>query len=380
VLVPVLRGLGQRRDVTTIHQELSNSTLVSLGNKEHGLQFGSVAGTGGAGGPLVGITTCAEGAGGFKAWKQGKVTTLTPELSVNCSRILAGSGTETSQVKEAVSHWKNVISYEEMLGRVQNCSWLVEYFTRNLFTSALEMSFPMAFTFVVHDSPQQVLRLLRLLYRPHNTYCIHYDSKSLFKEFFDGIARCFDNVMIASRTENVVWGYYTILQAQMNCLSDLLKYRNFQKHKWKYVINLCGKELPLVTNKEMVVKMMRLKGSSSIVTQPCANKKILVQQRLVHPVTLNKKGTDIVMDKHKYLEDRPFNLTLYHKSSSYCALSFQFANYLVFNSSALKFYEFFKKTRNAEEHFYATSLEFQEGTKVISAITILKCLGHTGLK
>lgn len=302
------------------------------------------------------MNACAVPADGFKAWRQGVVTTLVPKVSVDCSLVIARDEHEMSRVKEAVSHWKNAITDEEMLERVQNCSWFTEYFTNNLFVSGLELSFPIAFTFVVHDSPQQVLRLLRLLYRPHNTYCIHYDSKSEFKDFFQSVARCFDNILISSQVENVVWGYYTIMQAQMNCLSDLLRHRSraSQEYKWKYVINLCGKELPLTTNKEMVSKLIQLKGSSSIITEPCANKKVLIQQRLSHPVMLNQEKTKIVMDKRGSLDDIPFDLSLYHKSSSYNALSFQFSNYLIFNSTAQKLYEFFKKTRNSEEHFYAT--------------------------
>ena len=37
----------------------------------------------------------------------------------------------------------------------------------------LERSFPVAYTFVVYNSPQQILRLLRYLYRPTNFYCIY---------------------------------------------------------------------------------------------------------------------------------------------------------------------------------------------------------------
>lgn len=307
--------------------------------------------------PLLGVKKCKVLPGGFKAWRQGMVTTLTPFVPVNCSKVIAGEDNEIARVNKIMSAWKNAVSDQTMLERVQNCSWLVEYFTHNLYISEEEWMFPIAFALVVYDSPQQVLRLLRLLYRPHYVYCIHYDRKSRFKEFFESIAWCFDNVIIASQAEDVVWGYYTIMQAQRNCLTDLLEYRATQEHKWRYVINLCGKELPLTTNREMVSRLTKLEGSSSIVTQSCANKKQIIQQRLTHPVRINREGTGIVVDKQKWL-DLPFNLTFYHKSSSYNALSFEFANYTVFNSTAQKFYEFFKKTRNSEEHFYATLYHF----------------------
>ena len=141
----------------------------------------------------------------------------------------------------------------------------------------------------------------------------------------------------------------------MNCLADLLEHRRLrQQHQWRYVINLCGKELPVVTTREMVTRLMKLGGASSIVTQSCAKKKMIIQRRLVHPVELSGDGRRIVMNKDRKLEGRPFSLTQYHKSSSYNALSYQFAHYLIFNSTARKVYDFFKKTSNAEEHYYAT--------------------------
>lgn len=300
--------------------------------------------------PLLG--RCEMPPGGYRAWGQGVVTQLTPHVEVNCSKLFSGDKLEVKKAQNATSTWKNDLSDEEMLGKMQDCSWLRDYFSNNLYNSELEKAFPLAFTLVVYDGPQQVLRLLRVLYRTQNAYCIHYDVKSPHKEFFQQIARCFDNVMIASRLENVVWGYYTILQAQMNCMTDLLEYRSRHPvHKWRYLVNLCGKELPLVSNRKMVLKMMRLNGTSSIVTETCKGK---VLQRIRHPVELNANQTGIVIQKEKQLDGRPFDRSLFHKSSSYNALSFKFANHLISNQTARRVYEFFTQTKNAEEHFYAT--------------------------
>lgn len=310
---------------------------------------------------VSGLKWCQVPEGGFKAWKKGVVTVLSPELPVDCSKVAAGDVEEMARINRTVPTWRNAMSDQGMLVKVQNCSWLRDHFHQNLYNSQLEDSFPIAFTFVVYDSPQQVLRLLRLLYRPQNTYCIHFDVKSRHKEFFRAIAECFDNVMVSSHLENVVWGYYTIMQAQMNCLVDLIEHRRArQQHKWRYVINLCGKELPVATTREMVTRLMKLGGASSIITQSCAKRKVIIQRRLVHPVELSGDGTGIVVRMDRTLEGRPFSLTQYHKSSSYNALSYQFAHYLTFNSTARSVYKFFKKTSNAEEHYYATMYHFPE--------------------
>ena len=290
--------------------------------------------------------------GGFRGWSKGVVTTLTPEVPVNCSKVLSGNKEELERVKRAMSEWKNNISNPDMLKRVQNCSWLRYRFSNNLYNSKLEKDFPIAFTFVVYDSPQQVLRLLRLLYRPQNSYCIHCDAKSPHKLFFQSIERCFDNIIIPSKLERVVWGHYSVLGAQMNCMTDLLHLRTTQRHKWKYLINLCGKELPLVTNRGIVRKLVKLNGTSSIITSKIKPKSEL-HKRIIYPVKLNKYGTRVI-NKHSKLPTPPFPLNLYSKSSSYNALSFQFSDFLVHDERAIKVHNFFKNCSHPEEHFYAT--------------------------
>ncbi len=155
------------------------------------------------------------------------------------------------------------------------CGWEITSVITCIYVSKTERDFPIAFTSVVYNSPQQVLRLLRLLYRPHNSYCIHTDIKSPHKTFFHSIAKCFDNVIVPSAEVDVIWGYYTILEAQMNCMRDLLTLRKTQEHPWMYVINLCGKELPLVTQRELITRLIRLNATSFILGIATISKKEL---------------------------------------------------------------------------------------------------------
>ena len=289
----------------------------------------------------------------FKSWERGVVTTDTPEVPVNCSKLIAGDEEEIQRVSSITATWKSAVSDEAMLERVRDCSWLREYFTDNLYNSELEKSFPIAFTFVVYDSPQQVLRLLRLLYRPQNAYCIHYDAKttSLIKEYAKAIAGCLDNVIIPSKLERVVWGHYSLLAAQINCMTDLLKFRSHSgaSRKWKYLLNLCGKELPLVTSKEMVLKLVKLNGSSSLRVLRPENTK-----RIQYLAKLSEDKLRMVVDKTVLLGPPPFKLSQYYKSQSYVALSYQFTEYLTTNSRAIEIHNFFRKCKFPEEHFYAT--------------------------
>jgi hypothetical protein len=272
----------------------------------------------------------------------------------NCSKLITGDKEEIQRVNETMEAWKSASLDDFKLEKVRNCSWLKHYYrSKELYVSEVEKSFPLAFTFVVYESPQQVLRLLRLLYRPQNSYCIHYDAKSTdeFKEFFNSVANCLENVIIASRQERVVWGHYSVLGAQMNCMKDLLDVRTAQQHKWKYLLNLCGKELPLITNREMVSRLMRLNGSSSVKAYKTPPK---FEVRIKYSVGLNENMTKTFTNRSKLLGDPPFPIDQFYKSQTFVALSYQFARFLHTNSTAIKIHWFFKNCANPEEHFYAT--------------------------
>lgn len=302
--------------------------------------------------PLQG--KCEVPQGGFTAWKQGVVSRLEPEVAVNCSKARAGDKAEVERVGKLMSSWKNGISDGDMQKKVRNCTWLRNSFDNNLYNSELEKSFPLAFTLVVYNNPQQVLRLLRLLYRPQNTYCIHYDSKSEHKEFFHGITECFHNMIVPSKLERVVWSHYSILGAQMNCMKELLHYRTSQVYKWKYVINICGKELPLITTRELVSRLMKLNGSSSIKAFKTPNTEEDMS-RIKYRVKLNGDKTNIVVDYKYPLGKPPFDVSSqYYKSEAYVIVSHSFATFLTTNTIARKVHRFFKNCKNPEEHFYAT--------------------------
>lgn len=276
--------------------------------------------------------------GGFKAWDTGVVTPVKPALGVerNCSKIIAGDPKESKKVLLTEKSWKSNTSYQQLLEMTKNCSWLVESFRDNLYNTELELKFPIAYSFVVYSSPEQFLRLLRLLYRPQNVYCIHPDRKSKVRQAFLNIAACFRNVIVATHVADVRWSEPSLLLAQMNCLSDLLSYRDRQvpRQQWRYVINLCGKELPLISTAEMVRKIINMNGTSSILSWPIPKSETWTMARL--------RGRRL-----------PYGLA-YYKSMTYNALSEPFVSFLLRNDTVQKIYKFFLSTDFPEEHFYPT--------------------------
>ncbi len=276
----------------------------------------------------------------FKAWKKGLITKAGPESPRNCSKLFNGDPFEIRRQKSYMSRWKSSFKDSDLLVATSNCSWVDDYFSNNLYITKLEKSFPIAFTFLIHNSPQQVMRLLRVLYRPHNQHCIALDLKSSTEtqEIFKNLAKCLGNVHIVSQLREVRWGHKSIMESQMQCSRDLLAIRQKQieQHKWKYIINLCGKELPLNTNHDIVSHLIKLNGTSAINARKVVEKKFLVR--------LNKT--------------LPSGIQLY-VSPSYMSLSFKFVHYLTTNYTTLSLFNFFSKNcLIPEEHYYSSVYMF----------------------
>ena len=89
---------------------------------------------------------------------------------------------------------------------------------------------------------------------------------------------CFDNIIMPKELIGVEWGRHSIMEAQMSCMKELMLWRDKQPEhrKWRYVINLCGKELPLATTHEVVTKLAKLNGSSSFLTLKACRQQTII--------------------------------------------------------------------------------------------------------
>jgi len=103
---------------------------------------------------------------------------------------------------------------------------------------------------------------LRLIYRPHNLYCIHADAKSSasVRRAIRAIASCFSNVFVASKSIDVHWAEFSLLEAELICLRELFE----RPEHWYYYVNLVGREFPLRTNKELVKILKAYNGSNDV--------------------------------------------------------------------------------------------------------------------
>ena len=289
---------------------------------------------------------------GFKSWTRGTVTKVTPVIHANCTLLFKGGDElEVAQVQLASYTWpakEHELKFAKWV-KTHTCKHFMDELEDNVYTTKDEIDFPLAFTMVVHNNASQVFRLLKVLYRPHNIYCIHYDSRSSadMKLLFKKLTKCFDNIITPSSISEVEWGHHSLMDAQMNCLRKLL--RSSDKYPWHYVITLCGKELPLRTNGEIVQLLKRFKGNSAIHAFPIPR-----SDRMRYKIkwTLDKNMSKLVPTK----EDAgpiPYNLTIY-KSMIYFALTPEFVNYTLNDEVAIALSKFLKDALIPEESFYST--------------------------
>ncbi len=125
--------------------------------------------------------------------------------------------------------------------------------------------FPIAFTVVAHKEFARLARLLRMIYRPQNTYCIHIDKRSSqqFRTAVENLASCLgENVVLIPKEESteVKWGDANVFEPQLVCARNLLR----KNAEWRYMVNCVGQEFPLRTNREMVAALKALNGSNLI--------------------------------------------------------------------------------------------------------------------
>ncbi|XP_067674440.1 beta-1,3-galactosyl-O-glycosyl-glycoprotein beta-1,6-N-acetylglucosaminyltransferase-like [Haliotis asinina] len=183
--------------------------------------------------------------------------------SVSCNALFDGDVVETERVKAVMAKQTRQQKPAELyIELTQNCDTFKRkrgYITKTL--TKEEEHFPLAFTLLMFKDVEQVDRLLRAVYRPQNYYCVHVDSKAeaKVKDAMRGIVGCFDNVFFSSRSVDVQWGTYSVLEPEIICMEELWKYK-----KWKYFINLTGQEFPLKTNFELVRILKVYNGANDL--------------------------------------------------------------------------------------------------------------------
>ena len=285
-------------------------------------------------------------------WERQSITRLLPAVHANCPLLWKGDSEETKRVRHQLGTWKNMVSNSHFFRHyLTNCSTIQSEFN-NFYVSQEEKDFPIAYQMVLYTSLQQVVRFLKVIYRPHNAYCVHVDQKStyLFRKSFEALAKCLPNLRIARKSYNVRYQTIDQVDAMRSCYSELLDQSSVA---WKYTVNLCGKELPFKTNREMVRELKSLKGANLVnpgVSLIDPRTALEMRKRILNRVIRNP----IVKFSSEPLDPIPHNIPVY-KNQTFFALTPEFVQFLFENDKAIDFYLFLRETRYPDEQ-YVTSL------------------------
>ncbi|XP_074800994.1 N-acetyllactosaminide beta-1,6-N-acetylglucosaminyl-transferase-like isoform X3 [Natator depressus] len=215
--------------------------------------------------------------------------------------------------------------------------------------SAEEAAFPLAYIITLHKEFDTFERLFRAIYMPQNVYCVHVDEKAAaqFKKDVETFLNCFPNAFLASKNEPVIYAGISRLQADLNCMKDLLE----SGVRWKYLLNMCGQDFPLKTNKEIVRHLKGYKGKNLTPgVLPPAH--VISRTKYIHKEHI---GTDSSYMKktNELKQSPPHNLTIYF-GSAYIAVTKPFVEFILNNQRAIDLLKWSKDTYSPDEHFWVT--------------------------
>ncbi|XP_007569662.1 beta-1,3-galactosyl-O-glycosyl-glycoprotein beta-1,6-N-acetylglucosaminyltransferase 7 [Poecilia formosa] len=250
---------------------------------------------------------------------------------------------------------KNVGSYIQSTNL--QCSNLTkELHFINTTLSHEEENYPLAFIVTIHKELDIFVRMLRAIYMPQNVYCIHVDAKAPkeYQEAVQKLVSCFGNVFLSSRSEKVTYAGFSRLQADLNCMKDLIA----SPIAWRKVINLCGQDFPTMSNLELVQYMQstgwRDKNMTPGVKQPATMKH---RTRFQHHEIVGSHVAPRVPRHTK--PPPPHNLKIYF-GTAYYALTRDFVDFVLKNQIAHDFLEWSKDTFSPDEHYFVTLNHIKE--------------------
>ncbi|XP_067323612.1 N-acetyllactosaminide beta-1,6-N-acetylglucosaminyl-transferase isoform X2 [Anolis sagrei] len=231
-----------------------------------------------------------------------------------------------------------------------NCSYYMiqsHYITKSL--SQEEASFPLAYMITLHKEFETFERVFRAIYMPQNIYCIHVDKKApeKYKKNVAQLLGCFPNAFLASQSEAVVYAGISRLQADLNCMKDLVK----SEVPWKYLLNMCGQDFPLKTNKEIIQHLKKFKGKNiadGVLPPPHIQKRT----KYIHR-ELRFGVFSVILPTLLWKSPPPHGLTIYF-GSAYVALTRKFAEFILQDQRSLDLLEWSKDTYSPDEHFWTT--------------------------
>ena len=274
---------------------------------------------------------------------------------VDCGAILNGDETEIDDawnIMNDTNFTRNAITELQYIEETRDCDVFKTSRGYGFYNvSEEEKNFPVAYSILLYKDVEQAERLLRALYAPQNHFCLHIDMDAKFEvhKAVQGIADCFDNVFVVSRKEYIVYGGFTRLQADLNCMDNLLQ----NKRRWYYFINLPSQEFPLKTNAE-IVKILNTYNGANDIEGLTGGRRIADRYKFRHIYRREKnkiKPRPIRTKTEK--EPPPGNITVV-KGSAYGVFSRPFVEFVSNAKYSRELLDWFRDVLSPDEYYWAT--------------------------
>lgn len=266
-----------------------------------------------------------------------------------CSAVIQGDvdGVNRKHFSNLLDGWKkrSLLPESFYLNATKDCKAFVR--DRGFLTVPLskeERDFPIAYSMVIHEKVEMFERLLRAIYTPQNVYCVHVDRKSpkIFTEAIRAIVSCLPNVFVASKLEGVVYASWSRVQADINCMEDLLN----STVRWRYLLNTCGSDFPLKTNAELVRSLKILNGKNSMESEVTSSHK-KARWQYHHNITTTVTRT------HIKKTPPPISTPMF-SGNAYFVVTRAFVEHIFKSPEIQNFMEWEKDTYSPDEHMWAT--------------------------
>ena len=116
-------------------------------------------------------------------------------------------------------------------------------------------------------------------------------------------------IFSSSKSVPVHWGHFSIVEAELFCLNDLLD----NGRNWSYALDMAGSEVMLLTNRELVANLSANMGRIHTDSYPLPQKHYdrITMQWIYNPA-LNKMSSVT-----KYEKSPPFNISIYKGPKSW---------------------------------------------------------------
>ncbi|XP_063315618.1 beta-1,3-galactosyl-O-glycosyl-glycoprotein beta-1,6-N-acetylglucosaminyltransferase 7-like [Pelobates fuscus] len=232
-----------------------------------------------------------------------------------------------------------------------NCTTIIQ--DLNFITEPLskeEVDYPLAYIITIHKKLDMFVKLLRAIYAPQNVYCIHIDKKSSksYSRTVRKLTGCFSNIIISSKQETVVYAGFSRLKADINCMEDLIESDN----QWRHVINLCGQDFPIRTNRE-IVKYLKTQWNGRNLTPGVIQPPHMKYRTSISYQEFQHIGMAYVSQTSKAKSSPPHNITLFF-GTAYYALTRDFVRFVLSDQHAKDLLEWSRDTYSPDEHYWVT--------------------------